>query len=67
MMTIQQGICYIFHIIKIYYKVIDLSKETNTNIPQQVNFIGKLEEHDGATPFFSTEKQQKPIINFSLD
>ena len=28
---------------------IDLSRETNTSIPQQINFVGKLEEDDNAT------------------
>ena len=46
---------------------IDLSRQTNTNIPQQINFTGKLEEDDGATMFFIAEKQQKAILNFSLD
>ena len=30
-------------------------------------FTEKLEEHDGATVFFVSEKQQKTILNFSLD
>ena len=34
--------------------------------PQQVNFKGKLEEDYRATSFV-TEKQQKTILNFSLD
>ena len=38
---------------------IDLSKQTNTSIPQQINFTGKLEEEDGATIFFVSVKQQK--------
>ena len=46
---------------------IDLSRQTNTNIAQQVNFTGKLEEEDDATRFFIAEKQQKTILNFSLD
>ena len=52
-----------------YYKLIDidLSRQTNTSIPQQINFVGKLEEDDGATMFFIAEKQQKTILNFSLD
>ena len=45
---------------------IDLSRQTNTNIPQQINFIRKLEEVDGATMFFIDEKQQKTILNCSL-
>ena len=36
------------------------------SIPQQINFLGKLEE-DGATMFFSAEKQGKTILNFCLD
>ena len=52
-----------------YYKLIgiDLSRQTNMSIPQQINFIGKLEEYDGGTMFFIAEKQQKTILNFSLD
>ena len=54
---------------------IDLSRRTHTSISQQVPFIEKLEENDGATfflflfiyLFFFAEKQQKPILNFSLD
>ena len=37
------------------------------SIPQQINFTGKLGEVDGATMFFIAEKQQKAILNFSLD
>ena len=51
-----------------YYKLIgiDLSRQTNTNIPQQINFTEKLKENDGATMFFIAEKQQKTILNSSL-
>ena len=37
-----------------YYKAIgiDLSRQTNTNIPQQINFIENLSKNDGATMFF---------------
>ena len=35
---------------------INLSRQTNKNIPQKINFIGKLEEDDGATMFFIAEK-----------
>ena len=31
---------------------IDLLRKTNASIPQQINFVGRLEEHDGATMFF---------------
>ena len=37
-----------------------------SSIPHQINFVGKLEE-DGATMFFIAKKQQKTILNFSLD
>ena len=52
-----------------YYKLIgiDLSRQTNTNIPQHINFTGKLEQEDGATMFVIFEKQQTAILNFSLD
>ena len=46
---------------------IDLSRQRNTNIPQKIKFTGKLKEDDGATMFFIAEKQQKTILNFSLD
>ena len=57
---------YLYHQ---YYKLIgiDLSKQTNTSIPQQISFVGKLEEDDSPTMFFIAEKQQKTILNFSLD
>ena len=47
---------YLYH--QKYCKLIaiDSSKQTNTNIPQQMNFIGTLEEKNGATMFFITEK-----------
>ena len=52
-----------------HYKLIDidLSNQTNTNIPQHVNFVAKLEKDYGATMFFPAEKQQKTIPNCSLD
>ena len=37
------------------------------SIPQQFNFVGKLEEDNGAAVLFVAEKQQKTILNFSLD
>ena len=50
-----------------YYKLIGInsSRQTNTNITQQINFRGKLEE--GAKMFFIAEKNQKSILNLSLD
>ena len=37
----------------------------NTNLPQKINFVRKLEKGDGA--FFNAEKKQKTILNLSLD
>ena len=45
---------------------IDLSRQRNTSIPQQINFVGKL-ENDGAVMIFVAEKQQKNILNFFLN
>ena len=39
----------------------------NANIPQIINFTGKLGEHDGATIFSIAQKQQNLILNFSID
>ena len=52
-----------------YHKLIgiDLSRETNTSIPQQINFVGKQEKDDGAAMLFIAENQQRTILNFSLD
>ena len=46
-----------------YYRLIgtDLSRQSNTNIPQQISFVGKLEEDDGAAVFLIAEKHQKTI------
>ena len=43
-----------------YYKLtgIDLSRQTNTSIPQKINFTGKLEEDDVATMFFITKHKK---------
>ena len=32
-----------------------------------MNFTGKFDEDDGAAMFFIAEKQQKTVLNFSLD
>ena len=37
------------------------------SIPQQNNFLEKLEEDDGATMLFIAKELQKTILNFSLD
>ena len=49
------------------YKLIaiDLSKQTKLKDPQQINFIGKLDEANGATMFFIIEKSEETTFNFS--
>ena len=65
--TTENLLDYLYH--QNYYKRlgIDLSRQTNTSIPQQIDFAGKLEEDDGAIMFFIAENLQKTILNFSLD
>ena len=65
--TTRNLLDYLYH--QSYYKLIgvDLSRQANISIPQQINFAVKLEEDDGAAMFFSSEKQQKTILNFYLD
>ena len=60
------GIYQIFQIINIIINLLAQIYEY-TQIPQQINFVGKLEEDDGATMFFTAEKQNKTILNFLLD
>ena len=43
---------------------IDLSKQTKLKDLQQINFIGKLDEANGATMFFITEKSEETTFNF---
>ena len=43
-----------------------ISRQINASIPQKINFKGKL-EGDAAKMIFIAEKQQKTILNFSLD
>ena len=42
---------------------IDLSKQTKLKDLQQINFIGKLDEANGATMFFIIEKSEKTTFN----
>ena len=47
--------------------LIDLSKQReleNSNLKQQINFVGRLEE-DNATIFFVIEKKEETVIDFS--
>ena len=37
------------------------------NIHQQINFAKKFREDNGVAIFFIAEKQEKTILNFSLD
>ena len=55
-----------------YYKqnyrliAIDLSKQTKLKDPQQINFIGKIEnENNGVTIFFINEKSEETTFKFS--
>ena len=50
-----------------YYKLIgiNLLRQANTGIPQQINLAGKSEEDNGAM-FYIAEKQQKTELNFRL-
>ena len=57
--TIKNLLDYLYH--QNYYKLIgiDLPRQTNTSIPQQINFKGKLEEDDSATLFLSLKSGKK--------
>ena len=59
--TTRNVLHYLYH--QNYYKLIgiDLSRQTNPTIPQQINFTVKLNEDDGATTIFIT------TLNFSLN
>ena len=50
---------YLYH--QNYYKVIgiDLSRQTNTSILQQINFTGKSKEGDVVTFFLSLKSSKK--------
>ena len=54
-----------------YYKkhyrliAIDLSKQTKSKDPQQINFIEKLLRNTGATMLFIIEKSEETTFNFS--
>ena len=58
---------YLYH--QNYYKVIgiDLSRQTNTRIPPQTNFVIRLEEDNDAIMFSIAEKRLKTTLKFSLD
>ena len=53
-----------------HYKLIaiDLSKQIqleNSDLKQQINFIGRLKRDEGATMFFITEKSEETTFEFS--
>ena len=50
---------FLYHQNKYKIIVIDISWQTSTCIPQQINFVGKLEEDDGANIFLSLESNKK--------
>ena len=57
-----------FHIIKNYHKIIgiDLSRQANMSTPQQVIFVGKVEEDNVATNVFYCWKATLFFFNFSF-
>ena len=65
--TTENLLGYLYH--QKYFTLIgiNLSRQTNRNSPEQINFTGKLEEDDGATMFFIAKKQQKTILNMCLN
>ena len=66
MMTIQEEIYQIICIIKVIVNTL-VEIYQDKQYEQQIDFIGKLKEDDGAIVSFIAEKQQKIILNFSLD
>ena len=51
---------------KIYRLIaIDLSKKTKLKDPQQISFIGRLLNTNGATMFFIIEKSEETTFSFS--
>ena len=44
---------------------IDLNKQNELKYPQQISFIGKLDEDNGATMFFIIKKSEETTFNFS--
>ena len=61
-MKCQKMMDYLYH--QKFYRLIgiDLSRQTNTNIPQQINFTGKLEEDDGATMFLNGSSKNVKFV-----
>ena len=53
---------YLYH--QKYYKLVGIYLSIHTNIPQQINFIGKLEKDDGATMFLSLKSNKELFQTF---
>ena len=53
---------YLYH--QKYYKlvVIDSSRQRNASTSQQVSFVEKIEEDNGAKMFFITEEKKKTLF-----
>ena len=65
-MIIQEEICQILCIIKVIVNTL-VEIYQDKQYEQQIDFIGKLKEDDGAIVPFIAEKKKKNILNFSLD
>ena len=66
-MTTQVEIYWILLIFKKNYRLIaiDLSKQTKSKDPQQISFIGKLENQaHGGTIFFIIENSEESTFEF---
>ena len=65
----QQEIYQTISIIKTIINLLLLTYQDkkNTSIPQEINFVGKIEEDNGEKLFLIAEKQQKTVLNFSLE
>ena len=46
---------------------IDLAKQRNTTVPQQIKFTAKSGEDDSVKMFFINESRRGYLFNFSLD
>ena len=64
--TIESLLYYFYH--EKYYKLIgiDLSRKASASIPQESNFIEKLEEDNVAKMFFYCQKTEENYFKFSF-
>ena len=62
--TTEYLLDYLYH--QKYYKLIDidLSRQANTSIPQQIKFTGNLDEYGRAIMLFIAGKAEKKYSNF---